>query len=176
MAMSNSPSSIRRSAGSLALTVLAIAAVVSCESSTEAKVAYGASLTGAKVKPTAVTSGGSGTFTATVSGGSAMRYDLTFQGLSSGATSATIRGPASDTGTAEVLIDLNQIPLSLGSGTITLGATSGAAQGNIDLTRNVSAGFSGDSLRKLMDAGLLYVEIATSVNPGAEIRGQITKQ
>jgi hypothetical protein len=147
-----------------------------CESDTEATVAYGAALTGASVKPTPVTPAGSGTFSATVTGGAMLTYTLDFQNLTSAAVAANIRGPVSDTGSADVIIDLNGVPSTLGSGSVTLGGTSGSGSGTFNLTGMVASGFGADSLRKLMDAGLLYVSVETANNPAGEIRGQIGRQ
>jgi hypothetical protein len=148
----------------------------SCESETEARVIYGATLTGDKVKPAAVTTGGSGTFALTVTGGAVFTYTLDFQNLSSAAVAANIRGPAADTDTAVVVVDLNNVPATLGSGSATLGGTSGNASGTFRITGAVAPGFGADSLRKLMDAGLLYVSVETANNPAGEIRGQIGRQ
>ena len=40
----------------------------------------------------------------------------------------------------------------------------------------VTATVSGDSLRKLLDLGLLYVNVHSQTFQGGEIRGQITRQ
>jgi hypothetical protein len=158
------------------LLLLATSAIAACESDTEARVQYGASLTGDKERPAVVTMSGTGTFAATVSGGAVLTYTLDFQGLSSNAVAANIRGAASDTDTASVIVDLDNVPATLGSGTATLGGTSGSASGTFRLTGSVAPGFGADSLRKLMDAGLLYVNVETTSYPAGEIRGQIRKQ
>lgn len=154
----------------------ALVCAVACESDTEATVDYGAALSGANVKPTPVTPAGTGTFSATVSGGAVLTYTLAFQSLTSAAMAANIRGPVSDTGSANIIIDLSSVPATLGSGSVTLGGTNGSGSGTFNLTGTVAPGFGADSLRKLMDAGLLYVSVETANNPAGEIRGQISRQ
>ena len=44
------------------------------------------------------------------------------------------------------------------------------------ITGTAAAGINGDSLKKLLFAGLTYANIHTSNNGGGEIRGQIIKQ
>jgi hypothetical protein len=50
------------------------------------------------------------------------------------------------------------------------------AEGTIDLSKTVSNGVSGDSLRVLLDNGNAYVNVHTAAHPGGEIRGQIVKE
>ena len=47
------------------------------------------------------------------------------------------------------------------------------AQGYIDLTKDVSKGVSGDSLKTLLANGDAYVNVHTAAHPGGEIRGQV---
>jgi hypothetical protein len=44
------------------------------------------------------------------------------------------------------------------------------------LTLAITPTVSGDSLLKLFDAGMVYVNVHTPSNGGGEIRGQITRQ
>jgi hypothetical protein len=46
----------------------------------------------------------------------------------------------------------------------------------VDLKLAITATVSGDSLKTLLDAGQLYVNVHTVANGGGEIRGQIAKQ
>jgi hypothetical protein len=59
------------------------------------------------------------------------------------------------------------------------GSTSGTAAGAVNLSGGTVTGLSvtGDSLKKLMDLGLAYVNVHSTGPFGAgEIRGQIVKQ
>lgn len=159
----------------LALAAAAIL-IASCESTTEAEFTYRATLTGASERPLPVTSSGSGSFTATITGGTTLSYTITFSDLSNAAVAAHIHGPANSNEAAGVILDFGSIPTSLGSGSLALGATSGTGSGTITLSGNLGTGITGDSLRKLFDAGMAYVNVHSQANPGGEIRGQITRQ
>jgi hypothetical protein len=166
-----------------ALAIAALAGIVAaCGSDTDRSttsppvsnvVTFTAALTGSKENP-ANTSQGTGTFLATldtVTG--AFTYDVSFQGLTSGVTLGHIHGPASPTTNASPIIDFK----SLAGATFTLGATSGAAHGSTTLNaaNQLTSLINGDSLKKLMLAGLTYVNIHTTQNGGGEIRAQLTK-
>ena len=160
----------------IAALLLACALAGGCESLTTLVVTetFIASLNGAKVKPTAVQTSGTGTLTVTSSSDtSALRYDLTFSGLSDAATAAHIHGPAVDSAVAGVLVDFAALPQGR-QGSIQLG-TSGTASGSFDLNLNVTPTVTGDSLFKLLQAGLLYVDVHTASNSAGEIRGQIVR-
>lgn len=172
----NSGAAASRLLSRLGSLALACSVFGSCESITEviAHEGYSATLTGAAVRPDSVVTNGSGTFEATLtSDTTVMTFDLTYEGLSAPATSAHIHGPAVDTVAADVLVDFDALPAG-GSGTLLLG-TSGSASGSIDLARDVTASVSGDSLRKLLQAGLLYVDVHTATHSGGEIRGQLRR-
>ena len=148
--------------------------VASCESLTEvvARDNYQAVLSGRAVRPDSISTSGGGAFTATLSSDtSAMTYQLDYAQLSSAATGIHLHGPAKDTVNASIILDLAALP-SGGTGTYTLG-TSGSASGSIDLARAVTTTISGDSLRKLLMLGLVYVDIHTTNHSGGEIRGQV---
>ena len=153
----------------------AVGITTACESSTEAELRYSATLSGAQETP-AITTTATGAFTATIDEATnVMTYNVAFQGLGSNATLAHIHGPAVAGVAANILVDLN----AAASGRIiTLGGTSGTGSGTINLTAAtlITATVSGDSLRKLFDAGQLYVNIHSVTNGGGEIRGQITRQ
>ena len=159
-----------------ALVWCAIAAglITACESSTDTTPKYIAGMHPMKENPAIVTSGGNGEFTATLSGNT-LTYSFNFKGLTSNSTLAHIHGPATSGVNIGVLVNFD----AAASGrTITLGATEGTASGTIDIspTAAITATVNGDSLRKLLEDGKLYVNVH-SVNFGAgEIRGQIVKQ
>jgi len=148
--------------------------VASCESLTEvvARETYQAVLSGRTVKPDSISTSGGGGFTATLSSDtSAMTYELTYAQLSSVASGIHLHGPAQDTVNASVIVDLAALPAG-GTGTYTLG-TSGSANGSIDLARAVTPTIDGDSLRRLLRLGLVYVDIHTANHSGGEVRGQL---
>ena len=164
----------------LATAILGVGLVVACGSdkpTQPANITYTATLAGANEKPTAVTTSATGTFTGTLNPTTnTFSWTVTFSGLTSNATLAHIHGPA-DVNTATGVI-VNFASPTGGTGTLTVGAPSGTATGSISLAGavNASGTINGDSLRKLLDAGLTYANVH-SVNFGAgEIRGQITRQ
>lgn len=118
---------------------------------------------------------GSGTFTATLdTSTNVFTYDITFTGLTSNVTLGHIHGPAAVGVNATTTINFASLP----GATFTTGATSGTAHGVVTLVAAtaITAAVNGDSLKKLLFAGLTYANIHTSTNGGGEIRGQITKQ
>ena len=165
---------MRKPVSVLLLGICALASA--CESSTDVPAidVFTSAMTGAKVTPTAVTTGGMGSLTITLtSDSSAFRYELSFTGLSSAATAAHIHGPAVDTVTAGILVDVAALPQGR-AGTIQLGAAGGAS-GSFDLRSAITQTVSGDSLFKLLHAGLLYVDVHTVGNSDGEIRGQVRR-
>jgi hypothetical protein len=164
-----------------ALAIAAVAGIVAaCGSDKDTTppivsnvVTFDATLTAAKENP-ATNSQGSGTFHATldtVTG--AFTYDVTFQGMTSNVTLGHIHGPAASTANASPILNFATLP----GGTFTTGATSGTAHGSTTLNaaNQLTATVNGDSLKKLLLAGLTYVNIHTSQNGGGEIRSQLTK-
>jgi S-formylglutathione hydrolase FrmB len=157
-------------------TMAALIVALSCNGSTDTTTNFNASLSGSKEVP-AVTSSGTGTFTATLDEDNRFAYTLSFSGLTSASNGAHIHGPASTTQNANVLVNFASLPPGNSASTpLTLGATSGTTAGTVNLESTITSTVSGDSLRKLLDAGLLYVNVHTANNQGGEIRGQITKQ
>lgn len=94
---------------------------------------------------------GFGTF---VLEGNTLSYDITYSGLLAPASAGHIHGPASSTQSVGVLEPFAGV-----------NGTSGRLTGVITLT---------DSERTNVLAGQTYANIHTSINPGGEIRGQIT--
>jgi hypothetical protein len=163
------------------LTMLSLGATLACDDNDDTtgvggNVTYAASLNNAKeVPPT--TSNGTGTFSGTLSSSNVLTYTLTFSGLTSNSNGAHIHGPATTTANANVLVDFTAPPVGATVTTaLALGATSGTTSGTLNLASAVTATVSGDSLRKLLNAGQLYVNVHTANNGGGEIRGQIVRQ
>lgn len=136
-------------------------------------VTFTASLSGSKENP-ANNSQGTGTFTATLDTVTRVfTYDVSFQGMTSNVTLGHIHGPAAATANASPILDFKSLPGS----TFTFGALSGTAHGTTTLNaaNQLTATVNGDSLKKLLLAGLTYVNIHTTQNGGGEIRAQIVK-
>jgi len=165
---------MRRTSG-IGGIIACAALVLACDSSTDANISYAATMTGAKERPNQVTSNGTGAFSATLDANNVLTYSFNWSGLNSNATLSHIHGPATTELAASVLVDFNAA--SAGR-IITLGAPSGTASGTIDLKVAAAnnAAVSGDSLHKLLDLGLLYVNIHSTTSGSGEIRGQITRQ
>jgi len=117
----------------------------------------------------------SGTFTATLdTSTNVFTYDLTFTGLTAGAVAGHIHGPAAVGVNAGTTIDFKSLPGATFSSGLTAGTGHGVA--TLNAATAITTTVSGDSLKKLLFAGLTYANIHTSNNTGGEIRGQITKQ
>ena len=159
-----------RGIGSLAACAML---VLACDSSTDANISYAASMTGAKERPNPVTSSGTGSFTATLDANNVLTYSFNWTGLNSNTTLSHIHGPATTEQAASVLVNFDN---AAAGRIITFGSPSGTASGTIDLKLAATTTVSGDSLRKLLDLGLLYVNVHSSTSPAGEIRGQITRQ
>lgn len=137
-------------------------------------VTFKATLNGASEVP-ANTSTGTGTFTATLdTSTNVFTYDVAFSGLTSNVNNGHIHGPAPVGANSGTTINFNTLP----GATFSIGQTSGTAKGTALLTAatQITATVNGDSLKKLLFAGLTYANIHTLNNTGGEIRGQITKQ
>lgn len=171
---------MHRRAITLSITVAAVAALsFSCKSEPLAPaddnlVTFTATLNGGNENPVNATTG-SGTFTGildTVT--NSFTYDLVFSGLSANVNNGHIHGPALPTVNAGTTINFNTLP----GATFSFGLQSGTAHGVAQLvaTNQITATMNGDSLKKLLFAGLTYANIHTTALPGGEIRGQITKQ
>ena len=134
---------------------------------------FRATMTGPSEVPS-ITSAGTGTFVATLDTvTNIFTYDITFTGLTSAAILAHIHGPATTTQAGAAIVDFSSLP----GATFDLGMAAGKGHGSLVLnaSNSITAGLRGDSLRKLLFAGLTYVNIHTANNAGGEIRGQITK-
>jgi hypothetical protein len=101
-----------------------------------------------------------------------LSYSLSFSGLTTNSKFGHIHAPSAATTTAGVLVDFTKATF----GTMVIGATSGSATGTIDMAGQISTTISGDSLRKLFDAGMAYVNVHSDRYGSGEIRGQIARQ
>lgn len=136
-------------------------------------VEFKATLSAANEIP-ANSSTGTGTFTATLDTvTNVFTYDVTFSGLSALVTSGHIHGPATATANSGTTINFATSP----GASFTTGVLAGTAHGVATLTSatQITTAVSGDSLKKLLFAGLTYANIHTTANAGGEIRGQITR-
>jgi hypothetical protein len=118
-----------------------------------------ASLSGAGERPAPIKTDAIGFAVFTLVGND-LSFNINYQGLSGPATLAHVHGPASDARTAAPLIDLKNFAVG-GFG------VSGSIAGTVTLDNA--------QLSAIAD-GLAYVNIHTALNPGGEIRGQITPQ
>ena len=122
---------------------------------------------------------GSGTFTATLDTvTNVFTYTGQFSGLTSNINNGHIHGPFPNAAatSAGALLNFNTLPggTFIGFGT----ATSGSVSGTVTLVAAtaITGTVNGDSLKKLLLAGLTYVNIHTTTNGAGEIRGQLLKQ
>jgi Cu/Zn superoxide dismutase len=123
---------------------------------------YVAQMTGAQETPS---NNGKSTGTATFTlDGTKLQYTVLVQDLSGPPTAAHIHVGA--TGVAGPPVYTFAIKPNSGTG----GTIS---EGTVDLTKDVSAGVSGDSLKVLLNNGSAYVNVHTKNFAGGEIRGQV---
>jgi len=133
-------------------------------------------MSGAKEKPAATTSTATGQALVVLNSSGALFYSVSWSGLTGAVTGAHIHGPADSVNTAGVLLDFSALPVGSANQAITLTA-SGLASGSVNVKGDamVTATVSGDSLVKLLNAGLLYVNVHTAANPNGEIRTQLQR-
>ncbi len=169
------------------IPTLAMAAVgvalIGCGSSSDSTttppapttVSYKATLAGSSERPTPNTSTAQGSFTGTLDlKTNILTYTVTYSGLVANSTASHIHAPGDATIAANVVFDFSK------NGTVqfTAGPTAQTYSGTILMTAAtpITTAINGDSLRKLMDAGLTYVNVHSTTYPAGEIRGQIAKQ
>lgn len=162
-----------------AAIAVCLAVVAACESSTDVAVnaRYAGFMNGAKEKPTATTSTATGQALVEVNAAGTMSYSVTWSGLTGAPNGAHIHGPADSTQTAAVLINFAALPTGSTQPVANVMNATGSSSGNVDIkpTAVITATVNGDSLRKLLDAGLLYVNVHTAANGGGEIRAQLIR-
>jgi hypothetical protein len=111
---------------------------------------------------TAATAPGSATL---LFSGHTLKYTVTVTDLSGPATMVEIHvGQWGRSGPPVLTFAINKVD----SGTL--------AEGTIDLSKHVSPGVSGDSLRVLLNNGNAYINVHTTAHPGGELRGQVVRE
>jgi hypothetical protein len=140
---------------------------------------FTATLRGSNEVP-ANTSAGTGTITASLdTSTNVFTWNVTVSGLSANINNGHIHGPAAAGVNAGVILNFNPATNQIAGSTFTgFGtATAGTAAGTITLGSNaITATVTGDSLKKLILAGLTYVNIHTTAIPAGEIRAQLVRQ
>ncbi len=165
-------------AASLATVAIAMACNSSGDSSSPAVATtetFKATLIGANERPAANPSTATGTFTGTLDlKTNTLTYTVQYAGLVAPSTLSHIHGPGDATVAVGVLVDFAKV----GTVLFTPGPTSQSYSGTIVLTSatTITSTVNGDSLKKLMESGLAYVNVHSSTYPGGEIRGQVVKQ
>lgn len=169
-------------ATTLILVVTAVGLAAACNDDGTApgptNIMYSATLNGANERPNPVTTtNGTGTFSGTLDPTTnILTYTVSWSNLGSTSANAHIHGPIAvgSAASAGVLVDFNNVAAGR---TITHG-TSGNATGTINfntITTN-NANVNADSLKKLFNAGAVYVNVHSTNFPGGEVAGIITKQ
>jgi CHRD domain len=172
---------MQKHALTLATALLGVGILTACGSDKTTQpnttVTYKATLSGANERPNPNTTTGTGTWTGTLdTQTNVLTYTMSYTGLSTNSTASHIHAQGDATTTANVVLNFQNFA---GATTVfTPGTTSGSAAGTVNLSGGTVTGLSitGDSLKKAMDAGMAYVNVHTTANPGGEIRGQIVKQ
>jgi hypothetical protein len=104
---------------------------------------------------------------------STLRFQMSVQRLSAAPTNAHIHGPASESENATTIVTLcgNPAPASVpvcpglnADGTWTLSG---------DIAGHMVRGMTAGQFYSYLDAGLLYVNVHTALNPAGETRGQL---
>lgn len=172
---------MQKHALTLATALFGVGMLVACGGSKTTQpnttVTYKATLSGANERPTPNSSTATGTWIGTLNTQTnVLTYTLNYTGLSANSTASHIHAQGDATTSAGVVLNFQSF-----AGATTAfapGTTSGSAAGTVNLSGGTVTGLTitGDSLRKAMDAGMAYVNVHTTANPGGEIRGQIVKQ
>ncbi len=126
---------------------------------------------------------GNGLFTAKLDTSTNLfTWSVTFQGLTTNVNNGHIHGPfvLGAGGNANVILNFNPTLAPAGATAVIFtglnAQTSGSASGSYTLSSAlIGNGVTGDSLRKLLLAGNVYVNIHTTANGGGEIRAQIAR-
>jgi hypothetical protein len=150
-------------------------ATVTTTTPVNTKITYTATLVGSAERPNPATTSATGQFTGTLDTVTKQfTWVVTFSGLVANSTLSHIHGPGTVDQAVNPVLDFSKV----GSPVFTPGATAGSYAGTVTLNTAtaITATVSGDSLLKLMNAGLTYVNVHSTTFPGGEIRGQISKK
>lgn len=162
----------------LATFAVCLAVVAACESSTDVtpNARYAGFMNGAKEVPV-TTSTATGQALVEVNSSGTLSYSVTWSGLTGAPTGAHIHGPGDSTLNAGVLINFAALPAGSTQPVANAMTATGSSSGNVNIagTAVITTTVNGDSLRKLLDAGLLYVNVHTAANGGGEIRAQLKR-
>ncbi len=140
-------------------------------------VQFSATLTSAAEPSVTGNPTGTGTLTASLDTSTNLfTWKVDFSGLTSNVNNGHIHGPFPDAAKTSAGVLLNFAPSATLPNNVFTGlgsANSGSASGSVTLGPASVGAITGDSLKKLLLAGLTYVNIHTTTNPGGEIRAQI---
>lgn len=172
---------MQKHALTLATALLGVGILTACGSSKTTQpsnITYVATLSGANERPTPNSSTATGTWTGVLNPTTnILTYTLTYSGLTPNSSGAHIHAQSDATGTANVV--LNFATFAGATTAFTTGNTSGSAAGAVNMSGGTVTGLTitGDSLRKVLDAGMAYVNVhSTPSFGGGEIRGQVHRQ
>jgi hypothetical protein len=177
----------------VALFAACILSVASCDdepTTPKSFTVFTGELSGTNEVPANATTA-TGTIILTLNEKNQLSYNIHWMGLTDTATNAHIHGPGDAATNAPVIVDFRRLALPAGVNTHRDSATppgagapawsrvaaSGGASGTIklDTTMTYLGGVRGDSLLKLLNLGLLYVNVHTVANPGGEVRAQVVR-
>jgi hypothetical protein len=166
----------------IVLAAAVVAALAACGSDSTSPPAskivnFSATLTSAAEPSVTGNPTGTGTLTATLdTSTNVFTWKVDFSGLTSNVNNGHIHGPFPDGAKTSAGVLLNFSPSATLPNNVFTGlgtSNSGSATGSVTLGSSLVGAISGDSLKKLLLAGLTYVNIHTVTNPGGEIRAQI---
>lgn len=146
------------------IAAAACALTIACDDSTEPRETFSAALTtGAETPPVTNAPNASGTADFVLRGG-VMEFAIDVTGLTGPSVGAHIHGPAPAGVPAGIIVGFSNLT-NVTTGRLASGTFSTAT----------AAGVSFDSVLVLMRNGNAYVNVHTALNPGGEVRGQITR-